>query len=75
MFALQSIVVQGPKLDAPQTDGFVTDGYSAFSKKTFNITMAQIESIVEPDCVADDIVREPVTFVGIHGPILASSTR
>ena len=37
--------------------------------------MTQIESIVEPDCITDDIGREPVTFVGIHGPILANSTR
>jgi hypothetical protein len=36
----------------------------------FNIAMAEIESIAEPDCVADDIWRESVALVGIHQPIL-----
>ena len=32
--------------------------------------VAQIEAIVEPDCVRDDIWWESVTFVRIHWPIL-----
>ena len=32
--------------------------------------MAEIEAIVEPDCVGNDIWRESVAFVDIHRPIL-----
>ena len=35
--------------------------------------MAQIEAIVQPDCIGDDIRRESVMFIGIHMPILALS--
>jgi hypothetical protein len=33
--------------------------------------MTEIESIVEPDCVADDVWRESMTLVCIHPPILS----
>jgi hypothetical protein len=36
----------------------------------FNISMAKIESIVQPNCVADDSRWESVAFLCIHGPIL-----
>ena len=32
--------------------------------------MTQIESVVEPDGVADDVGRESVALVSIHPPIL-----
>ena len=35
--------------------------------------MAEIESIVEPNSVTDDIGQEPVAFVCVHEPILAIS--
>jgi hypothetical protein len=44
--------------------------------------MAEIETIVEPDCVADDLRWESMALVGIHPPslpvsgsLLASTTR
>jgi hypothetical protein len=33
--------------------------------------VAQVEAIVEPDRLADDIWRESVAFIGVHSPILA----
>jgi hypothetical protein len=36
--------------------------------------MTQIEAIVEPNGVTDDIGWEAVAFVGTHAPILAIST-
>ena len=33
--------------------------------------MAQIESIVEPDCIGDDVGWESVALVCIHAPILS----
>jgi hypothetical protein len=46
-----------------------------FSQRILEIPVAEIEPIVEPDSVTDDIGRESVTFVRIHSPILAISAR
>jgi hypothetical protein len=32
--------------------------------------VAKIESIVEPDCITNDIRREAMAFVCVHPPIL-----
>jgi hypothetical protein len=37
------------------------------------ISMAEIESVVEPDCVADDVRRKWVALIGIHCPTLSIS--
>jgi hypothetical protein len=68
---LQSAGIDGTELDAPETDGF--SGYSdaPFSEQIFNIPVAQIESIVQPDSKADDVRRESVALISIHPPILA----
>lgn len=58
------------ELDTPETDRFATDGDAAFGQKVLYIPVAQVEAIVEPDRVGDDIGRESVTFIGIHPPIL-----
>jgi hypothetical protein len=52
---------------------FTTDGDASFSEQIFNIAMAQVESIVKPDGVTDDIVRESVTLVSTHPPSLSIS--
>ena len=39
----------------------------------YGITVAEIESVVEPDGVAGDVGWESVTFVGVHPPNLAIS--
>jgi hypothetical protein len=33
--------------------------------------VTQVESVIEPDCIRDDIGRESVSFVCIHGPIVS----
>ena len=35
--------------------------------------MAQIESIVQPNCIADDVWRESVTLIGIHSGIVSQA--
>ena len=62
-----------PAFDTPETDRFTADGDAAFGQEIFDISVAQVEAIAEPDGVADDIWRESVTFVCIHPPILAIS--
>jgi hypothetical protein len=39
----------------PETYRLTTDCHTTFSEKILYITMAQIESIVEPDCRGNDI--------------------
>ena len=39
----------------------------------FGITVAEVESIVEPDGVLDDFRRKPVALVCIHGRIVCHS--
>jgi hypothetical protein len=49
------------------------DRDTAFSQKVFDISMTQIETMLEPDGVTDDIWWESVAFVSIHPPILSIS--
>ena len=59
----KSLGVFGPKLDAPQPNRFVADRDSAFGHEIFDVTSTQIEAVVEPHCVLDDLSRETVTSV------------
>ena len=71
VLALQVFGHKRTELDTPETDCFTADGDASFSEEIFNIAVAEIKSIVEPDGVADDIGRKSVTFIGIHPLILA----
>ena len=75
VLAFQSTGIDCSKLDTPQADRL--SGYSdaSFSEQIFNIPMAEVEFVVEPDCVTDDVGWESMTPIGIHGPILAISAR
>jgi hypothetical protein len=68
---LQSSGVYSTEYNVPQPDGFIADRDSALSEKVFDISVAQIEAIIEPDSVADDIGWKSVAFICIHLPILA----
>jgi hypothetical protein len=73
MPAFQATGINGPELDAPKADGF--SGYSdtALGEKIFYISVAEIESVVEPDSITDDVGWESMTLIGIHLPILPKS--
>jgi hypothetical protein len=71
MFAFQSAGVNGAEFDAPKADGLSADGDASFSKEIFNISVAEIEPVVEPDGVGDNIWRKSVAFIYVHGPILS----
>ena len=73
--SLQSSSIYSAEFDTPEADGFATDSDASLSEQVFNIPVAQIESIVEPDGVTDDIWRKSVTFVCVHGPSLPISAR
>jgi hypothetical protein len=67
----QSTYVPGSELDASGADRFPSDYDSAFSQKIFDIPVAQVEALVEPDSMGNDIWREAVAFAGVHAPVLA----
>jgi len=71
MFSLQSPCIKSSELDTPQADGFIADSDATLSEDIFDISMAETESVVEPDCVIDDIWWESVTLICVHPLILA----
>jgi hypothetical protein len=71
MSSFQLSRIFGTELDTPEPDSFVTDSDASFSQEIFDTSMAEIEAIVQPDCITDDIGRESVAFVGGHPPSLA----
>ena len=52
----------GAELDAPEADGFVSDRNTPLGQEILDIPVAEIESVVEPDCVTDDVRRKSVAF-------------
>ena len=40
------------------------------SQQVLNITVTQVESVIHPDGVTDDVGWESMTFVGIHPEII-----
>ena len=70
----QSTGINGTELDAPEADWFSADSDASFGQKIFDITVAEIEAIVEPDSIGNDIGRESVTFICIHPPIVSIPT-
>jgi len=71
MFELASI--GRPEFDTPQSDRLITDRDALLCQQVFNITEAQVESVVDPNCVADDAGMKTVSFVGTHGKIISTS--
>jgi hypothetical protein len=51
--------------------GGVANGDTPFDLQTFDITMAEIESVVEPYSIGSNIWREAVTLVCIDHPVIA----
>jgi hypothetical protein len=62
MLPLQSSAVESAELDTPETDCFSADGDTSFCEEIFDISMAEIEAVVEPDGITDDVGRESVPF-------------
>jgi len=56
----------------PEPDCF--SGYSdaPFGEQVFDITVAEVDAIAEPDGVRDDVGRISMALVRIHAPILTN---
>ena len=70
MTSLESPGISCSKLDVPNTDSLAADDDASLCQKIFDVTVTQIESVVEPDSVRDHIWRELVAFIGFNVPIL-----
>jgi hypothetical protein len=66
MLPFQPAGTSRSKLDTPESDRFSADTDAAFSKDIFDIGMAEVEAMVEPERVGNDIRWESVAFVCIH---------
>jgi hypothetical protein len=76
MLSLKSFGISGAELDTPQPDGFVANCYAPFCKEIFNEwsgtpAVAEIESVVQPDRIADYIRRKSMAFICIHPRIVS----
>ncbi|MFT6958322.1 MAG: hypothetical protein ACJAYC_003339 [Halieaceae bacterium] len=73
VLSFQSGRIDRAKLDAPETDCLSADGDASFSEEIFDITVAAIEPVVEPDFIGNNVRRETVSFISIHPMILSIS--
>jgi len=55
----------GSELLAPAPHRLVRARYPAFRQDQLNIAQAETEHMVEPNSVADDLGREPMTVVRV----------
>jgi len=61
--AAQPTRVLRPDLVAPEANRFVGDGDSSPRQQVLDFPMAQVEPMVEPDGILDDLRQESVPFV------------
>jgi len=71
VLSFQAAGINGAKLNAPQTNRFATDCDASFSEKVFDISMAEIEAVLKPDSIGNDVGWESMAFVYVHSPILS----
>ena len=70
MCLFQTLGETGAKFDTPETDSLTTDGNATLSEEILDIPVAEIETVVEPDGITDDIGWGSVMFICIHAGIV-----
>ena len=73
VFSFQASGEEGSEFDTPEPDGFPADNDASLSQEIFDISMAQVKAVVQPESIGNDIWRESVAFVSCHGPSLPIS--
>ena len=73
VFSPQSTRANSPEFDKPKADSLASDSETTFCKEILDVAVTEIETIVEPDGVTDDVRWEAVAFVSVNSPILAIS--
>lgn len=75
MSAPKSLGIFRTKLYTPKTNRLVTDGDTSLGEQIFDITIAEVKSMVQPDRIADGIGGKLVAFVrrlgSFHSAIVA----
>ena len=70
MLSFQAAGIDSTELDSPEADCCADDSNTAFGQEILDISVTQVETIVEPDGITDD-GGESMTFVYVHLPIVA----
>ena len=73
VFLLQSTRVDSTTFNVPEPYRSAAHSDASFSGYILNVTVIEVESIVEPDRVTDDVRREPVALICVHDLILPIS--
>jgi hypothetical protein len=73
VFSFQPACIDGAEFDTPEPDRFPGDNDVSLRQDILDVAMAEIESVVEPDSVENDIRRKSVALVSIHWQILSIS--
>jgi hypothetical protein len=63
--ATQCIGVRLPKLATPIAHRFICEDDAALGHQLFDVAIAQTKAELQPDRIADDLSREPMTLVGV----------
>jgi len=72
LFGYPNYSETGPdRCHAPEASRFTADGDASLDQNIVDITVTQVESIVEPDGVGDDVWGEAVSFIGVHPEIVS----
>ena len=72
MSLLELASISRSELDTPQSDRLITDRDTLLCQQVLDITEAQIESVIDPDCVADDAGVKAMSLVSTHTRIITS---
>jgi hypothetical protein len=54
------------KFPAPCVDGLIRDDHSAFEEELFDIAATEVEPVIQPDPMADDLPGETVVRVAVR---------
>ena len=73
MISLQPSSVYSAKFYTPQANRSTADGDASLGEYIFDVSVTEIESIVEPDSIRSGIGREPVTIISIYRLIIPIS--
>ena len=63
----QSLRIVRAKLPAPGANGLVADRNTSFGQQILDVSCAQVEAVIKPHGVLDELRREPVAFVRRRG--------
>ena len=69
--SLESPCIEGTEFVAPQVGRLSVDGDPTFSEEIFIVSVALVESILQPNCAVDDISWESMALIGIHDQIVS----